>query len=331
MTEKRNFTIDALKGFAMLLVVIGHSIYVTYDDPNRGFLFSAIYSFHMPLFMFISGYVTYKKDRVIDCKWLKNRFVSLVVPFVAWIFIPYIWGGNWNTTELSNQIVNVIKRPDYGLWFLWILFLNCCLLFLWNAVKQIISSKYDEIVLIAMVIVLNVINILIDGGNGWLGLGLWAWYSVFYVAGYIWANHKQLYANRQRIITLIGSVLFVLLVPQWQRTDFPIFIQPYEGVLPGGIIVIISKIFNYIVGFTGILFSVMIVRLIPLMCKKILAYLGKYTLEIYVLHLYIFSLVKFDNEYINMVAMVLVGIAGSIIIMHIIKKGILSVLMFGKK
>ena len=39
----------------------------------------------------------------------------------------------------------------------------------------------------------------------------------------------------------------------------------------------------------------------------------------------------FDNEYINMVAMVLVGIAGSIIIMHIIKKGILSVLMFGKK
>lgn len=49
----RILQIDVLKGFAILLVVLGHAIYETYSENN--IVFRMIYSFHMPLFMFLSG------------------------------------------------------------------------------------------------------------------------------------------------------------------------------------------------------------------------------------------------------------------------------------
>lgn len=57
--------VDSLKGFAILLVVMGHVIawfFKSYMDilpmqPSPMRLWHIIYSFHMPLFMFISGYL----------------------------------------------------------------------------------------------------------------------------------------------------------------------------------------------------------------------------------------------------------------------------------
>lgn len=51
--------IDGLKCFAITLVVIGHIIqYVTNPtDFDSNILFRYIYSFHMALFMMVSGYL----------------------------------------------------------------------------------------------------------------------------------------------------------------------------------------------------------------------------------------------------------------------------------
>ena len=56
--SQRLLYIDALKGFTILLVVLGHVLQVRYDIDNL--LYRYIHSFHMPLFMFLSGYVSYK-------------------------------------------------------------------------------------------------------------------------------------------------------------------------------------------------------------------------------------------------------------------------------
>lgn len=82
----------------------------------------------MPLFMFLSGLVTYKKDRYIDVLWLKNKFFGLVVPFVSWIMIPFVFKGNWE--DFLPYIKKVIISPDWSNWFLWILFLNAILLWI---------------------------------------------------------------------------------------------------------------------------------------------------------------------------------------------------------
>ena len=54
--KERIYKFDNVKFLAIMLVVIGHCIGPCYDDSDifrSGFVF--IYSFHMPLFIFISG------------------------------------------------------------------------------------------------------------------------------------------------------------------------------------------------------------------------------------------------------------------------------------
>ena len=52
--------IDALKGFAILCVVLGHIATGNLRDPFTQtiyfYLYNIIYSFHMPAFIFLSGY-----------------------------------------------------------------------------------------------------------------------------------------------------------------------------------------------------------------------------------------------------------------------------------
>ena len=57
INRERIYTIDALKGLAILLVVLGHSFQGNIDHFDDNVVFNFIYSFHMPLFMFLAGTV----------------------------------------------------------------------------------------------------------------------------------------------------------------------------------------------------------------------------------------------------------------------------------
>lgn len=73
IVERRNQQLDIVKGFAIVLVVLGHAIQYTYRDFDNLFVFRLIYSFHMPLFMFVSGMlVQFNRNKVIDLYWLKK-------------------------------------------------------------------------------------------------------------------------------------------------------------------------------------------------------------------------------------------------------------------
>ena len=57
--KERNPLIDVLKGFTIILVVIGHACQWFSGDDRSQPLYTTIYAFHMPLFMFLSGYVSF--------------------------------------------------------------------------------------------------------------------------------------------------------------------------------------------------------------------------------------------------------------------------------
>lgn len=82
--EGRNVSIDVLKGVAAFLVVLGHFV-AGKEEYHR--LFNFIYSFHMPLFMFLAGYtavVSYRHSTGTG-NYLAKRFVNIMVPYLFWI------------------------------------------------------------------------------------------------------------------------------------------------------------------------------------------------------------------------------------------------------
>ena len=83
--NNRNITIDVVRGFAMLLVVLGHTISGTVKEYSNSLLFQAIWTLQMPLFIVISGYVTrYSRPLVNSCglwQYIKRRTLAYLLPW----------------------------------------------------------------------------------------------------------------------------------------------------------------------------------------------------------------------------------------------------------
>ena len=61
MGRERIIWADSLKGILMLLVILGHSIQVTMGETGENtHVWNLIYSFHMPAFMAVSGWLMYR-------------------------------------------------------------------------------------------------------------------------------------------------------------------------------------------------------------------------------------------------------------------------------
>jgi fucose 4-O-acetylase-like acetyltransferase len=62
--QNRNRLISFMQTFGIILVVLGHSTYQLMQAGHTPAIYKWIYTFHMPLFFFISGYLLrYSNDR----------------------------------------------------------------------------------------------------------------------------------------------------------------------------------------------------------------------------------------------------------------------------
>jgi polysaccharide biosynthesis protein PslL len=78
----RNVTVDVAKGIGIILVVLGHNWIVQHED---GELRRIIYSFHMPLFILISG--IYLKETAFFGEFCLHKARSLLKPYLSTVTI----------------------------------------------------------------------------------------------------------------------------------------------------------------------------------------------------------------------------------------------------
>ena len=134
-TLKTNYyeELNIMKGITAVLVVLGHAIMQT-GVENRGFsiLYSVLYSFHMPLFFFASGFLSTKvlsfftwKERG---KYAGNRFLRLMIPYVSMgiLYLPArrlmgrFANEPYDFVDVWRMLIG--ENPDWALWFLYALF-----------------------------------------------------------------------------------------------------------------------------------------------------------------------------------------------------------------
>ena len=81
MAKERLIWLDSLKGWLILIVVLGHAIqYCLPEDAcENDYLWNLIYSFHMPAFMAASGFINYRSIRNVG-EFVRKVPLRLLLP-----------------------------------------------------------------------------------------------------------------------------------------------------------------------------------------------------------------------------------------------------------
>lgn len=188
--NSRNYAVDFLKLFASLLVVLSHCImkYV-YNGGTANPFFNMIWLTQMPLFMFASGLVAPKQEKlthIVDYfrRELRNAII-LLTPCLTYLLI--------NSIAFKIPVLSLLydfyKNPESNLWFLFVLFLIHCIfdfgVYISTKIKHRLGLLIPVLVSIlfsgflAICIVLH----LFDGKI--LGTKLLSYYIPFYCLGYL--------------------------------------------------------------------------------------------------------------------------------------------------
>jgi fucose 4-O-acetylase-like acetyltransferase len=290
LASGRDHQIDALKGVAIILVVLGHSVQI--NDPNfdNNLIFRIIYSFHMPMFMFLSGFIILGQSGYTFPVYVKKNAIRLLTPFLIWYFVSYIIVRFHQDVSLAVYFFDLAKSPGRGLWFLWILFLNSTLLF--GALKLARCKKQQHR---ENYFVIAAILISLTASADFLALADVKQYFPYYAAGFFVCKYRNAIKARREIIYLLAVVVFPILVFSWKRNALPTFYPDLLNFLNNeDIAQLVVSVYKYALAFGGIaLCSFILERIRQSWLYSFFGWLGTLTLDIYACHSYF--LFEFSN------------------------------------
>ncbi|HIH7688637.1 TPA: acyltransferase family protein, partial [Staphylococcus aureus] len=111
--KERDYFFDNARAILILLVVFGHMLQpYTSGDKYLSALYLVIYSFHMPTFLFISGYFAKNIDKPYYLEKISKRLIVPYMIFFAFFSIYYFLTGKSDELQLDPF------NPVFALWFL---------------------------------------------------------------------------------------------------------------------------------------------------------------------------------------------------------------------
>ncbi|MEZ5734623.1 MAG: acyltransferase [Novosphingobium sp.] len=197
----RSLDIDRAKGLGIALVVWGHLASTSTPDMPTWFYVSVgiIYGFHMPFFMYLSGFVFFmsgSQERFWNApaKQIVNRFDRLMIPCLAFgtlvvigkYFAQAIGPVDDQVNDIGSGILKIITNapgnPALSVWYLFVLFVyTMAAPVLWRFGNRTLTI------------------ILLLGSIGWLlplpdtyYLNRIGTYFIFFGVGGLFAMHREL-------------------------------------------------------------------------------------------------------------------------------------------
>lgn len=300
-TKSRDLFLDIAKGLAIILVVVGHVVQGSSPHFDDLLWFKVIYSFHMPLFVLLSGAVAaiaFKSDRVGDgvgaaLQQAKTRIakavVRLLLPFIAWCLINQLIYHH--SDSVMSALILAFRRPDTALWFLLAIFYCIVLAELFNIVFSLIykfSTRVGlkeaatwiadgRIQIFLMILIWWAIREHTPRGAG---LSLIRPYFIYYVLGI--GFYKYVYSQLKTWKYLPAWIIFIGLIPFWSRTAVDNIDRVI--VLPGAL----SYFYAGLVALSGSFLILSIAKWIAethiKVLKSFLVLCGQLSLGIYAIH-----------------------------------------------
>lgn len=284
MAEKREYLFDNYKVLLIVLVVIGH--FIEPCDDNNPYLYElkwAIVAFHMPAFIFISGYFSKKVPSV------KKLISGLVIPYFVYELVYYLL----YTLFLDKETKLYLTRPKFTLWYL-------MALFAWRIAAPFVRKIPFHL---PLSILAGLLIGLTEYGN-FLSIPRIVFFFPFFLAGMSFdSSCLERFRNRRGYIAATGLLggffAFLFLDPYHHRLSQKIFYGRYsysdlnltdsEGIA--------VRLVCYAVSFVLIyLFMLVLPRE-----KKSYSYLGERTMAVYIFHGLIYSCFKYGTDILKSV------------------------------
>ena len=260
---------NVIRALLMVLVVLGHCTYYkistlygginyeilmqnagiadTFIHKIASMLTTAIYSFHMPLFMALSGAVfslSVNHGKYKDfAKFLKNKVHRLLLPFVfvtLLVSFPLKYlAGYWQYSDniLRDVIIGqLFLQGNSHLWFLATLFIEFFLF--WLVVNKF---KWHEKYL-ACLLVLSIIHF----AGSFLAINILKYtcqFGIWFYLGMLWNENREQLNNKINFITCIFVIVFWIIS----------LIASYYLKMPTGIIRIIHAVITYLAAVLGMI------------------------------------------------------------------------------
>ena len=209
---KRLIDIDVMQGIAMFLVVLGHHLFNFMPEWYKE-MFQWLYTFHMPLFIFISGFlIRYSYNGVHNWKEYKQYVTKRIKKF----FLPFLLVGTigtlatWDFNDINvllNNLLNLIISPKQSevtfLWYIYLLFIFYCIApIIFNA------KTWIKVLLFIGAIYLSTHVIPV----GYLCIDWFTRYFIFFLSGAFVAKNYHKITQHKKICIFISIISFVVFV-----------------------------------------------------------------------------------------------------------------------
>ncbi len=206
--------VDYSKGLGIILVVYGHVmrglISSDVDLSRSAFLISdkIIYSFHMPLFFFLSGLFVEKSLQKDFKSSLISKLKILIYPYIIWSVLQgclniFLSSYTNNSTNWLG-LLKIAYEPIGQFWFLYVLFF---MFLIYQAVRRHLNILYIWILSIILYILSPYIDVFV--------IKKFAANIVFFISGSFLVSNIDLKADFQKILDhkylILSTIGFIVL------------------------------------------------------------------------------------------------------------------------
>ena len=274
--KKRYYLLDNLKVILIFFVVFGHVIeYYINDNSILMTLYIFIYISHMPLFIFISGYLSknfYKMKR----KAIRNLLIPYIIFNMIWYTAVYIG---------TRRAMFSVLYPGWTLWYL-------LSLFFWRITLKYLI-KFKHILLLSFIA--GVLVGLIPSIGSILSISRTIVFLPFFLLGYYTTEeHLEKIKSFKSEYAITGILVFLLVAIYIVKNDLFNYKFLYNSYSYNALEVSLFEgtIFRIFLYFGAIIFSICVINLVPRK-EQFFSKIGKATMNIYVFHIYLVMLVYF--------------------------------------
>lgn len=261
--KNRNNFIDIIKGVAIFLMLWGHCIQYCLAGSEIDFfentVFKIIYSFHMPLFMLVSGYLFFYSFSKRDLKALLiHKTQSLLQPI---IFCSIF---NFFATTVLFSILEGSIAPAFNvrwlgtlssLWFLWSVLAA-------SLATAIICKKCHNISL-QILLFFATIPIIAIFPNRDMNIYMYP----YFVLGFYFAKYKDKLPNIIYNIKYVCLILFPILILFFEKKHYIYTTGIFPNETYSSAQMLIIDAFRWLIGLIG---SIAVITLLELVYKHII-------------------------------------------------------------